>query len=150
MSRQVLCSSVAHIFKMNYTNSEMCDMHFVYCRTNGNLLTAMRLYEEMYPNRVIPHHTMFARLHQRFREAGSFKKLTNGNGRPRTVSTPDAEEQVLQELEDIPTTSTRKIAATLHVSYSTVFKVLRNQLLYPYHIPVSYTHLRAHETPEHL
>ncbi|KAB7501842.1 hypothetical protein Anas_06415 [Armadillidium nasatum] len=57
----------------------------------------------MYPNRVIPHHTMFARLHQRLGETGSFKKLTNGNGRPRTVSTPDVEEQVLQELEDSPT-----------------------------------------------
>ncbi|KAB7494155.1 Nucleosome-remodeling factor subunit [Armadillidium nasatum] len=90
---------------MNYTNSEMCDMHFVYGRANGNSLAAMRLYEEMYPNRVIPHHTMFARLHQRLGETGSFKKLTNGNGRPRTVSTPDVEEQVLQELEDSPTTS---------------------------------------------
>src|ERR1700755_1070984 len=70
---------------MNYTNSEMCDMHFVYGRANGNSLAAMRLYEEMYPNRVIPHHTMFARLHQRLGETGSFKKLTNGNGRPRTV-----------------------------------------------------------------
>src|SRR5678816_4419632 len=107
-----MCSSVAHIFKMNYTNNEMCDMHFVYGRTNGNSLAAMRLYEEMYPNRVIPHHTMFARLHQRLREKGSFKKPTNGNGRPRTVSTPDVEEPVLQELEDSPTTSTRKIAAT--------------------------------------
>src|SRR5678816_1016760 len=104
MSRQVLCSSVAHIFKMNYTNSEMSDMHFVYGRTNGNSLADMRLYEEMYLNRVIPHHTMFARLHQRLRETGSFKKLTNGKGRPRTVSTPDVEEQVLQELEDSPTT----------------------------------------------
>src|SRR5678816_2810305 len=40
----------------------------------------------------------------------------------------------LQELEDSPTTSTRKIAATLHVSHSTVFRVLKNQLMYPYHI----------------
>ncbi|KAL7640497.1 UNVERIFIED_CONTAM: hypothetical protein RMT77_008772 [Armadillidium vulgare] len=118
---------------MNYTNSEMCDMHFVYGRANGNSLAAMRLYEEMNPNRVIPHHTMFARLRQRLGETGSFKKLTNGNGRPRTVSTPDVEEQVLQELEDSPTTSTRKIAATLHISHSTVFRVLKNQLLYPYH-----------------
>src|ERR1700755_2614829 len=59
---------------MNYTNSEMCDMHFVYGRANGNSLAAMRLYEGMYPNRVIPHHTMFARLHQCLGETVSFKK----------------------------------------------------------------------------
>lgn len=109
-------------------------MHFVYGRANGNSLAAMRLYGETYPNRVVPHHTMFPRLHQRLRETGGFQKQTNENGRPRTVSTPEVEEQVLEELGDCPTTSTRKIAATLHVSHSTVFRVLKYHGLYPYHI----------------
>ena len=53
----------------------MCDMHFVNGRANGNSLAAIRLHAEMHPNRVIRHHTMFARLHQRLGETGSFKNL---------------------------------------------------------------------------
>lgn len=117
----------------NYTNSEMCDMHFFYGLANGNALAARRLYEERYPDRVIPHHTMFSRLHQRLSETGSFEKRTAENGHPQTV-TPQMEEQVLNEIEDSPTTSTRKIAHTLNISHSTVWRILKKYLLYPYHI----------------
>ncbi|CAH1115337.1 unnamed protein product [Psylliodes chrysocephalus] len=44
------------------------------------------------------------------------------------------EEQVLNEIEESPTTSTRKIAQTLHISHSTVWNILKRNLLYPYHI----------------
>lgn len=45
----------------NYTNAEIADMHFMYCRANGNCLEARRLYAEVNPRRVIRHHTIFVR-----------------------------------------------------------------------------------------
>lgn len=117
----------------NYTNNEMCDMHFIYGLANGNAREAMRIYAERYPNRVIPHHSMFTRLHNRLGETDSFKKLTTQNARPQTV-TPEMEEQVLNEIEENSTTSTRNIAQTLQISHTTVWKILKRNLLYPYHI----------------
>ena len=121
-------------FKMEYTFSEICDMHFLFGLADGNSREARRIYAERYPNRVIPHRQMFVRVHQRLRESGSFNKLTAENGRPRTVTTVEAEEAVLYEIEQNPTTSTRKIAANVNISHPTVFRILKNQLLYPYHI----------------
>lgn len=109
-------------------------MHFCYGQANGNSLAARRIYEEKYRGRVIPHHTMFARLHQRLSETGNFKKQTSDNGRPRTAATPQVEENVLNEIEENRTTSTRKIGLNVNVSSSTVFRILKNNLLYPYHI----------------
>lgn len=108
-------------------------MHFIYGLANGNAREALRIYAERYPNRVIPHHSMFTRLHQRLSETGSFKKLTAENGHPRTV-TPQIEEQVLNEFEEDPTTSIRKVAQTVHISNFTVWNILKRNLLYPYHI----------------
>ena len=80
------------------------------------------------------HHTIFARLHQRLRENGTFKKQTVDCGRPREVQTVQLEEAVLELIEESPETSTRKIANILNVSNFTVFKILKEQQLYPFHI----------------
>lgn len=118
----------------NYTNSEMADMHFVYGRANGNGLKARRLYSELYPDRIVPHHGIFARIHQRLREDGSFSRSTVDCGRSREVRTAALEEAVLNSIEESPRNSTRRIAQVLNVSSSTVFRILKEQLLYPYHI----------------
>lgn len=109
-------------------------MHFVYGLANGNALAAKRIYEQRYPNRVVPSARMFTSLHRRLSETGSFKKQTADNERPRTVSTPQVEEEVLDEIGEYPSRSTRKIAANLNISHATVFRILKRQLLYPYHI----------------
>lgn len=118
----------------NFTNAEMADMHFAYGRSNGNGLQARRLYAELYPERRLPHHTIFARLHQRLRENGTFMKRTADCGRPREVRTVQLEEAVLDIVSESPETSTRKIANMLNVSNFTVFKILKEQQLYPFHI----------------
>ncbi|XP_026827882.1 uncharacterized protein LOC113562485 [Ooceraea biroi] len=68
-------------------------------------------------------------------ETGSFaRRTTDIPGRPRTTRTPALEEAVLNAIEHHPETSTRKIAADLHVSHKLVWTILREQQLYPYHI----------------
>lgn len=118
----------------NYTNAEMADMHFLYGRANGNGLRARRLYAELYPERTLPHHSVFARIHQRLREEGNFSRTTVDCGRSREVRTVALEEAVLNLIEESPGTSTRQIARELNVSHCTVFRILKEQMLYPYHI----------------
>lgn len=119
---------------MGYSNAEMADMHFVYGLSNGNSLEACRRYAEMFPDRVAPHHTLFARLHQRLRESGTFNHRKHDCGRQRDVRTPALEEAVLNLIDEQADISTRKIALQLHVNHVTVFAILKEQLLYPYHI----------------
>lgn len=118
----------------NYTNSEMAEMHFIYGLANGNSREARRLYMERYPNRMIPNHRMFSNIHSRLVETGTLNKNTHDAGRPRTVRTPQVEEAVLNEIDQHPDTSTRKIAEHLNISHQVVWRTLNDSLLYPYHI----------------
>jgi hypothetical protein len=119
---------------VNYSNLEMADMHFTYGYANGNALEAQRLYAEQYPERRLPHHTTFTNIHQRLRELGKFEKRSHDCGRSREVRTEAVDEAVLNLIEESPETSTRKIARVLNVSHSVVFRILKEQQLYPYHL----------------
>lgn len=117
----------------NYTVGEMCDMHFIYGVAEGNAAAARRIYEERYPNRLVPSERTFVRIHERLHETGSFEKRAAGNGRPRQLP-PETEEVVLQEIDENPATSTRKIASNVNISHVAVWRILKRQMLYPYHI----------------
>lgn len=118
---------------VNYTNAEMAAMHYVYGLADGNATEARRIYQERYPNRALPDSRTFSNIHRRLRETGSFKKGTS-EGRPLSVRTLEIEEAVLQEIEEHPETSTRKIARTLNICHQIVWRILVDFLLYPYHI----------------
>lgn len=119
---------------MEYTVRELADMHFIYGRANGNGLLAKRLYVQKYPNRRAPSHRIFARIHQRLRDTGSFEPRNHDRGRNLTVRTPDVEERILVHVEEDPGISVRRIAARENVSRHSVWMTLHTQLLYPYHI----------------
>lgn len=118
-----------------YTNMEMADMHFMYGRANGNAYEARRLYVEAYPNRLVPSDKIFTRLHQRLSDTGTFIRRTNGDaGRPRTVSTPATEVDILRRVEENPGISTRRLSAQININASLIWRTLHEQQLYPYHI----------------
>lgn len=119
---------------MNFTNEEMADIHFMYGRANGNSNLARRLYAEKFPNRRCPAKGTFAAIHQRLRETGSFKRNTSDCGVPRSIRRPAFEEDVLDRIAENSKTSTRKVALEVGASHSTVWRVLHEQLLYPYHV----------------
>lgn len=116
-----------------FTNQEMAQIHFMYGLANGNAREARRLYAERFPNRRIPCPETFTRLHLRLEETGSFAKSKIG-GRPFTIRTPQLEEDVLNMVEESPGTSTRKVGNELNVNHKTVWSILKDYLLYPYHI----------------
>ncbi|EZA53585.1 hypothetical protein X777_06941 [Ooceraea biroi] len=75
-----------------FSFQELADIHFYYGRANGNALAARRLYSEAFPNRRLPYHTTFTRIHQHLREHGKFEISRNNAGRDRVVRTPQIEE----------------------------------------------------------
>lgn len=122
------------LMMVEFTNQEFAEMHLIYGLADGNCYEARRLYAQRYPNRILPDPRTFANVHNRLCENGSFKKSTHLVGANRTVRTPEVEEAVLNVVENDPATSTRKIAATLNISHVLVWKILMDNLMYPYHI----------------
>lgn len=117
----------------DFTNAEMADMVFAYGLADGNSSEARRIYQERYPQRVTPCAATFANLFRRLSQSGSFER-NSAVGRPQTTRSPELEEAVLDEISEHPETSTRKISQILNVSHMTVWRILKDQLLYPYHV----------------
>lgn len=118
---------------VQYTNAEYTDMLLTLGFCEGNARESVRVYSERFPNRRVPSHPTFAAVERRLRETGSFAPNTVDNGRERFVRIPEVEEDILERVEEDPELSTRRIGRELGVSKDVVHKVLREQLLYPYH-----------------
>ncbi|GFX32849.1 uncharacterized protein TNCV_889851 [Trichonephila clavipes] len=114
-----------------YTNAEKADMILAYGATDCNVRAAQRLYAERHPVRRTPAHTMFARLHQQLCETGSFQKAARN--RDRTARTELNEEIVLDMVETTPSLSTRGIANEIGISYNSVWRILDDSALHPFH-----------------
>jgi hypothetical protein len=65
---------------------------------------------------------------------GSFKPKPGGVGRPRQTRTVEAEEHVLQLVEENASTSVRKLSSECNITKTIVHDILKEQLLHPYHI----------------
>lgn len=116
----------------NFSNAECADIHFVYGLANGNARLASRLYANRFPHRRHPNYKCFISIHNRLRENGKFEKDMSAAGRPRTVCLVDFEEDILHQVEENPSISTRAIANNMNASKSTVWNVLHRNLLHPF------------------
>ena len=101
-----------------YTNAELADMHLAYEAALCNGRATQRLYAQRNPRRVTSSHTYFARFHQQTSDIESF--IVNTQARERTVRTLENEENVLDVLQNNPSTSTRAIASHVGISHSSV------------------------------
>lgn len=118
---------------VEYTFEEYTEMLIIYGEAGRNGRAAQRLYHERFPHRPTPSHNIFVRIQQRLRETGTFIPKRADCGAPQTRRTVDFEEEVLHHVEENPSTSTRKIAVAMNVTQSSVWRVLRDQQLHPYH-----------------
>ena len=113
-----------HQLRMDvYARPELTDMIMFYGAAGGNGRRATRMYQERFPNRNHPHHTMFSRLYQRLPEHGSLRPRCIG-GRPRQTMIPVIEEEVLERVGNDPSTSTRATAHAMGSNQSSVLRVL--------------------------
>lgn len=117
-----------------YTSSEYCDMHFYYGAALGSASEARILYADAFPNRQLPSAKLFSKVHNRLRENGAFKTNMRDTGRPRTARSVQFEEEVLETFEDNPRTSLRSVARQKNSSCTTVWRVLREENLHPFHL----------------
>jgi len=118
---------------MDFTFNEQTDMLLVLGFCQGNCRESVRVYQERFPNRRIPNHKTFARIERRLRETGKLQPARLNAGRPRQVRTVIVEEDVLQMVENDPEISTRRLQRATGVSKSTVNRILRDQLIRPFH-----------------
>lgn len=119
---------------MDYTNIEMADIHYFYGLGDGNSLRARELYLEQFPNRRAPHRNTFDAINRRLREIGQFTPLRVDAGRERIMTYPNLAEAVLEYVADNPSISTRRLAAEFHTSQSSIWRILHEAGLYPYHL----------------
>jgi len=117
----------------DYTFAEMADIHFFYGRANGSAHEARRLCQETFQNRRLPCSRTFSRIAQRLRERGKFIPTIEG-GRPRTARAVQQEQRILDHVAANPGTSTRTISAADGVHRNTVWRILHEDRLYPYHL----------------
>lgn len=123
---------------MKFSNSEYADFVFCYGKADGNSLAAQRMYAEAFPQRDVPHHTVFNSTFDRLRETGCVNKCRGDRTRGFQQN---AEETVLAAVLQDPTTSVRKIAKTKEIPQSQVFRILKHHKLHPYHYtPVQSLH----------
>ncbi|GFU86603.1 uncharacterized protein TNCV_1433421 [Trichonephila clavipes] len=97
--------------------------------------------------RRIPSHNFFARLHQRLAKTGSFERADMV--RVRTARTPAVEQNVLQHVERNPRTSTRSVANSVGVSHCSVWRILREQDMHPFHVQRVQTQQPEDYAPSH-
>ncbi|KAL1510086.1 hypothetical protein ABEB36_004741 [Hypothenemus hampei] len=99
---------MAHV----YENNELVDMILIYGECHQNAAAAAsRVYSECFPLRVHPRPAAFVRLIQRARDTGELRENRGrhaGSGRPPQML--EVEEEIINLIEDDPTTSTREIA----------------------------------------
>nr|CAH7734088.1 unnamed protein product [Callosobruchus chinensis] len=107
-------------------------MLLIYGEAKNNGRQAVRLYEQKFPNRRIPHHSTFASIEVRLRETRNLRTKRNNAGRPRTTRTVRIEEAILNNILERPSLSTRTIGKSINVSNNIVWRVLREQMLHPY------------------
>ncbi|XP_023310007.1 uncharacterized protein LOC111691430 [Anoplophora glabripennis] len=115
----------------NFSNSEMRDMICVFAQANFNGHAAARRYEHMYPNRLQPNYKLFRNLYNRLGESGSFRPKSN-HGTPKSI-TVDEEEEILIRVSENSGMSTRRLSAATGVSQSSICRILKKEMLHPYH-----------------
>ena len=79
---------------VDYTFVEYTEVILPYGKARGNWRAARRLYQDRFPQRPTPSHTLFAVVTQRLRERSTFTARKNDCGAPRRLRTPELEEAV--------------------------------------------------------
>ncbi|KAJ8957261.1 hypothetical protein NQ318_007825 [Aromia moschata] len=117
----------------HFTFPEMADMYLVYGRCNSNSSAAVRRYRQEFPNRRTPSRNMFDNIDRHLRETGTFYKTNRNAGRQRFARNVNVEERVLNRVSEDPTMSTRRLGILENISQFSVWRILHEQSLYPFH-----------------
>lgn len=121
---------------MNFSHLEKVDMLEVYYVCQKNCLRALELYEQKFPNRRVPHRTIFKRLHRQLRNNESTFKTKRTK---RFVCDEETETNVLAYFEINPGKSIRNLSNEINVSLASIQKILKKHKYHPYKYNLSQT-----------
>lgn len=112
---------------MPYSLSEYAEMHYYYGVAEGNGLLAARLYREQLERRGevrehYPDHRVFINTHRTLM-SGQIPGTVRGGGQGVD---PDRIDAVLEEVENDPSTSSRKIARSTGIPRTSVLRILKS------------------------
>ena len=114
-------------------------MVYVYGYCNGNANAAVDEYQRRYPLRRTPNRALFTNVFCALCECGTLPSVHVSSER-RSIQTV-GQEEIVSMVQRSPTTSTRRIASSLRVPQSRVWRTLHYDGLYPLqHQPVQYLH----------
>jgi len=117
---------------MNFQRQELIEMIYALGEADKNCLLASRIYQQKFPNLRHPRVSAFEKLKNRFEATGNvtYSKPT----KMPYVNDEEVELSVLLSLEENPHLSSRKIAAELPVTKSSVNRITLKHKFHPYHI----------------
>lgn len=119
--------------RIEYTQREYAEMHYLYGFCDGNARAAAREYRQRYPNRDrFPDYRVFLRVHNAYMEGVLPGTHAPRAGRP--VVRFDNEERILRELRLDPGISQRQISRNLAISRSVVQRIIKRQGYHAYHV----------------
>jgi hypothetical protein len=121
------------VVEMMYSNQELADMHVMYNLVDSNSVVVRHLYQERYPGWRCLDGKTFLHIHHRLCEHGNFAPHVAKRGWPRST-TPEVQKDILDVVNETPGISTRRESMQVGVAHSTVWRVLQEQQLYPYHL----------------
>lgn len=118
-----------------YSNVEYADMIFVYGFCNGNALEAVREYARRFPNRRVPNRRVFSLTFNRLRETGSFLIRNEGDQFQAAIRADYRRRNCVQRhFDNNPETSIRRASAALAISRQAIWRTLKGDNRYPYHL----------------
>lgn len=117
----------------DFSNEEYADILFCYGYANGVSTRARAEYQSRFPQRRLPHESVFDNTYRRLRETGSVQRRQSDAGRPHVHRTED-EEEIIRHFEEDPTISTNMVAQRLGVTQWKVWHTVHGAGLYPYHL----------------
>lgn len=117
---------------VRFSVQERVQMHLIYGEARGNSRLARRLYAERFPARILPYHSMFARVHRQLMETGSVVVKKPNSGRSYLL-TPEQEEIILNLIEENPEISIRRASSQLEIPRTRIHRFIKRQLLKPFH-----------------
>jgi len=107
-------------------------MVFVYGVCDGSATAAVQEYRQRYPHRRIPSARTFSATFLTLRETGSLPSAKFHYDRFRQHDVV-LEENILSAVESSPGISTRRISKRFRTTQSKVWRILKNNNLYPFH-----------------
>ena len=130
-----------------FSVAEYADMINVYGFCAGNSVHAVAEYQQRFPNRRIPTRRVFTQVHHTLRDTGTLPGIRIAA--ERDVNEGVDEEGIVQMVQSSPPVSTQRMAGCLRVPYTSVWRTLHTEGMYPYHVQ-RVQHLQPDDFAERL